>query len=197
MPSAYTGGKPSSPRAVDAIQYYRASSAVLILDGYNDTAVLSTVPNVTVQSLPANVDRMLLICLNATIGAAIPLVDAPAKYHISVGGYVVIVFGGLIGLVLLAILALYITVKCMDWKHGWDEKRGFKTLFADFKSLCQGQYSKKSSIYQSVSNPSQDVHSKKHYYMYPTPTLSPSPTPVRGLNATYYIDIRSHSPAIA
>ncbi|KZV65967.1 hypothetical protein PENSPDRAFT_562465, partial [Peniophora sp. CONT] len=73
VPVAYTGGNSSAPQVVDAVQYYRASSAVLTLEGYNNTAILST-PNATAPPLPAGVDLTLLACLNATIGAAIPLV---------------------------------------------------------------------------------------------------------------------------
>lgn len=78
-PYAYTGGNTSDPLPVDAVQYYRASSAVLTLEGYNNSVVLSSAPNATAKPLPANVDWTLLACLNATIGAAIPLVDAPAS----------------------------------------------------------------------------------------------------------------------
>ncbi|KAI0063859.1 hypothetical protein BV25DRAFT_1823934 [Artomyces pyxidatus] len=49
----------------EALQYYRASSVVLMLDGYNNTA-----------SLPSGVDRTLLTCLNKTIGQGVPLISA-------------------------------------------------------------------------------------------------------------------------
>ncbi|KAF9017645.1 hypothetical protein BDZ89DRAFT_960913, partial [Hymenopellis radicata] len=57
------------------VQYYRASSAALSIDGYNNTAVFSSDANATVTPLPSSVDTTLLDCLNSTIGQAIPLVD--------------------------------------------------------------------------------------------------------------------------
>lgn len=57
------------------VQYYRASSASLSIDGYNNTAVLSSTDNAPDSPLPSTVDLGTLECLNATIGNAIPLVD--------------------------------------------------------------------------------------------------------------------------
>jgi len=75
-PVPYNASDPNSPKPEEAVQYYRASSAALMLEGYNNTAQLSdntTLPDI---SLPTNIDTNLLTCLNETIGAAIPLVDA-------------------------------------------------------------------------------------------------------------------------
>ena len=69
---------PSQPRPEQAVQYYRASSVVLTLDGYNDTAVLSGNVNQTDTPLPSWVNATFLDCLNQTIGAAVPLVDSGA-----------------------------------------------------------------------------------------------------------------------
>lgn len=73
-PAAYTGAG-RDPQPEQAVQYYRASSVVLTLDGYNDTAVLRTDGHAPAAPLPlpANVDRPLLNCLNATIGESVPL----------------------------------------------------------------------------------------------------------------------------
>lgn len=103
VPFAYTGSNASDPQPIDAIQYYRASSAVLTLDGYNNTVALSSTPNATANSIPAGVDLMLLACLNATIGAAIPLVDAPKKHQLSGGAIAGIVVGSISGAMLLII----------------------------------------------------------------------------------------------
>lgn len=65
----------SQPRPEQAVQYYRASSVVLTLDGYNDTAALSNT-SAPDTPLPSWVDQPFLNCLNQTIGAAVPLVDA-------------------------------------------------------------------------------------------------------------------------
>ncbi|KAM5541678.1 hypothetical protein V8D89_004659 [Ganoderma adspersum] len=73
-PSPY-GSATSDPRPEGAIQYYRASSVALTLDGYNNTAALASDASASAKavSLPAYVDTQLLDCLNSTIGAAVPL----------------------------------------------------------------------------------------------------------------------------
>jgi hypothetical protein len=58
------------------VEYYRASSVVLTLDGYNDTAALSNDTNAVDTPLPTNIDTTLLDCLNQTIGLSVPLIDA-------------------------------------------------------------------------------------------------------------------------
>lgn len=65
----------TTPKPEQVVQYYRASSVALALDGYNNTAIFEAegTPNVP---LPSNIDTTLLNCLNTTIGAAVPLVDA-------------------------------------------------------------------------------------------------------------------------
>ncbi|KAI0659952.1 hypothetical protein C8Q70DRAFT_1053754 [Cubamyces menziesii] len=73
-PVAFNGSA-SDPKPEQAIQYYRASSVVLTLDGYNDTAALTNDTNAPAPPLPSNVDKTLLDCLNQTIGAAVPLFD--------------------------------------------------------------------------------------------------------------------------
>ena len=73
-PTPY-GSAASDPRPEGAIQYYRASSVVLTLDGYNNSAALSANASANVQPapLPGNVDRTLLDCLNYTIGESVPM----------------------------------------------------------------------------------------------------------------------------
>lgn len=66
---------PSQPRPEQAVQYFRASSVVLTLDGYNDTAALSNDSSVSDTPLPSWVDTQFMDCLNQTIGAAVPLID--------------------------------------------------------------------------------------------------------------------------
>jgi len=66
------------------VQFYRASSVALSLDGYNNTAALSDAVtsgnagpgNVTDTPLPERHDAGLLNCLNTTIGDAVPLIDS-------------------------------------------------------------------------------------------------------------------------
>ena len=75
-PVPYSPSDPNSPKPEEAIQYYRASSAALMLEGYNNTAQLSDDTSLPDTPLPTNIDMTLLTCLNETIGRAIPLVNA-------------------------------------------------------------------------------------------------------------------------
>ena len=62
------------------MQYYRASSVTLLLDGYNDTSALSDNANTTAPvPIPGWVNTALLECLNDTIGEAVPLVSTSAQ----------------------------------------------------------------------------------------------------------------------
>ena len=74
-PVSYNTSDPNSPKPEEAVQYYRASSAALMLEGYNNTAQLSDNTSLPDTPLPSNIDTNLLTCLNDTIGAAVPLVD--------------------------------------------------------------------------------------------------------------------------
>ncbi|OCH94033.1 hypothetical protein OBBRIDRAFT_723698 [Obba rivulosa] len=73
-PSPYDGANASQPRPEQVIQYYRASSVALTLDGYNNTDALTGNENSTVP-IPSWVDASLLNCLNDTIGEAVPLIS--------------------------------------------------------------------------------------------------------------------------
>lgn len=64
-----------APKPEQVVQYYRASSVALSLDGYNDTAALDA-PGEADTPLPTNIDTTLLDCLNQTVAAAVPLVDS-------------------------------------------------------------------------------------------------------------------------
>ncbi|KAI0353843.1 hypothetical protein OH77DRAFT_1550857 [Trametes cingulata] len=75
VPLAFSGNA-SDPKPEQAIQYYRASSVVLTLDGYNDTTALTTNDtNAAHVPIPTNIDTTLLNCLNSTIGQAVPLFE--------------------------------------------------------------------------------------------------------------------------
>jgi hypothetical protein len=78
-PSTYNDSLTALPQPEQAIQYYRASSVALTLDGYNDTGALG--PDGSPDTpLPSNIDTVLLDCLNQTIGAAVPLVDGGIRW---------------------------------------------------------------------------------------------------------------------
>ena len=81
--SPYNDSNPASPQPESAIQYYRASSVVLTLDGYNNTATDSSNPDTTDTPLPTNIDTTLLNCLNSTIGQAVPLIDGALSISLS------------------------------------------------------------------------------------------------------------------
>lgn len=75
---------------------------MLALDGYNNTAALSDDPNATPVPLPSWVDRSLLDCVNNTIGAEVPLVDAALGMN-GVNGLGIF---GLVGVVLAVLHVL-------------------------------------------------------------------------------------------
>ncbi|KAH9933031.1 uncharacterized protein B0H18DRAFT_985213 [Fomitopsis serialis] len=84
-PSAFNATA-SEPQPEQAVQYYRASSVVLLLDGYNNTNALAEGggdASATAVALPDWVDHSLLACLHDTIGGAVPLFSggAPARAH--------------------------------------------------------------------------------------------------------------------
>lgn len=62
------------PQPESTIQYYRASSVSLTLNGYNNSAAFEP-EGAKDTPLPSSVDTTLLNCLNLTIGAATPLID--------------------------------------------------------------------------------------------------------------------------
>ncbi|KAG6829781.1 hypothetical protein H0H87_010296 [Tephrocybe sp. NHM501043] len=95
FPSPY-GGNPGPEKA---IQYYRASSVMLAIDGYNNSAVYSD--GASDSPLPSNVDTNLLNCLNQTIGLAAPLIDG-ASMNASIPNL------GLIGLIFVTWNLLYL-----------------------------------------------------------------------------------------
>ena len=82
-PTPFTNSS-TAPLPEQALQYYRASSVVLTLDGYNDTAALNGTQNPSARGptapLPNGTDTTLLTCLNETIGRAVPLIDAGARW---------------------------------------------------------------------------------------------------------------------
>lgn len=74
-PWPFNSSDPWSPRPEQAVQYYRASSVVLTLEGYNNSAALSDDINQADDPIPSWTDFNLLYCLNQTIGVSVPLID--------------------------------------------------------------------------------------------------------------------------
>ena len=94
------------PNPDQAVQYYRASSIALTLDGYNNTADLSNGTNVP---LPSNIDYSLLDCMNATIGTTAPLVNAASGSSMSTSMIRTAPVSGLLGLVWIIWMLLYLS----------------------------------------------------------------------------------------
>lgn len=111
--STFNSSSPSDaisyPRPEQAIQYYRASTLVLTMDGYNDSSVFNTTANSTTTRsqtpLPtlSSMDQLFMTCLNDTIGQAVPLVDA--AYSIRLGG----------GMSLNIMLAIWVFACLRQW----------------------------------------------------------------------------------
>ncbi|KAF8997089.1 hypothetical protein BDQ17DRAFT_1401051 [Cyathus striatus] len=68
-----TSSQPLKPEQV--VQYYRASSIALTLDGYNNTATYAANDSAPDSPLPDGYDGALLYCLNGTIGQSAVLLD--------------------------------------------------------------------------------------------------------------------------
>ncbi|KAJ8081454.1 hypothetical protein PM082_007299 [Marasmius tenuissimus] len=75
-----------APKPEQVIQYYRASSVALTLDGYNNTAVFSNDESTRDSDFPSGVDLNMINCVNQTIGAGVPLIDAGVGRFSSVSG---------------------------------------------------------------------------------------------------------------
>ncbi|KAL0577776.1 hypothetical protein V5O48_004204 [Marasmius crinis-equi] len=97
----YNTTSPNATKPENAIQYYRASSVVLTLDEYNNSAVFSNDTNAPDSPLPTNLNMSTLDCLNRTIGESVPLVDA-SRGNSAMGN----ASHGLIGLVTLMAVIL-------------------------------------------------------------------------------------------
>ncbi|KAJ7583860.1 hypothetical protein C8J56DRAFT_748768, partial [Mycena floridula] len=90
-PIAFNDTDISSPKPESAIEYYRASSVALTLDGYNNTGALGD-EGTPDTPLPSNIDMTLLNCVNSTIGTAVPLVDgAGARWSSPHAGLIALV----------------------------------------------------------------------------------------------------------
>ncbi|KAJ7131868.1 hypothetical protein C8R43DRAFT_1239673 [Mycena crocata] len=79
------------PAPEQVVQYYRASSVALSLDGYNNSAVFAAENSTADTPLPAGIDTKLLDCLNYTVGLAAPLVDGAQMMQVPRVGVSVLV----------------------------------------------------------------------------------------------------------
>lgn len=98
------------PLPAEVVQWYRASSFALALDGHTNLASSATnisadppLPLSLDTPLPAALNATFLACLNATIGAAVPLL-ASAKFNkLSAGAIAGIVIGSIAALILVVV----------------------------------------------------------------------------------------------
>jgi hypothetical protein len=74
-----TDDQSSEIKPEQSIQYYRASSIVLTLDGYNNTAVLSDNDDAPDAPLPSDANSNFIYCVNSTIGGYAPLVEVSSN----------------------------------------------------------------------------------------------------------------------
>lgn len=81
VPQAYNASQTSNVQPGQAIQYYRSSSVVLTLDGYNNTAAFGSDESAPPTPLPSNIDTDLMTCINQTIGDSVPLVGSGAQAY--------------------------------------------------------------------------------------------------------------------
>lgn len=97
----YSTTNTSQPQPESVVQYYRASSLALTLDGYNNTAESpanmppdnsTAPPNIADSPLPTNhTDMNFLSCINGTIGDSVPILNSgalPKVLQTQVGGLV-------------------------------------------------------------------------------------------------------------
>ena len=98
------------------IQWYRASSFALTLDGYNNTAALpSNAPlsndsppsNIPSTPLPTALNSTALFCLNSTIAATLPILEPGPPQGLNSAQILGIVIGALVVLAILGVIALY------------------------------------------------------------------------------------------
>ena len=113
-PSPFDPNSQHAPKPDQAIQYYRASSVVLTLDGYHNSATFSSNESVPDSPLPKRIDMNLLKCMNHTIGAAIPLghnIDDKMWYEYSMIIGMCLTVGPVV-----VLMVLFLVVMC-SWSY--------------------------------------------------------------------------------
>ncbi|KLO06146.1 hypothetical protein SCHPADRAFT_946334 [Schizopora paradoxa] len=112
------------PLPEQVIQWYRASSFALSLDGYNNTAALASNQPPSNSStdytrlpdtpLPDGLNTTFLSCVNYTVGESVPLLDGPT--HLSALDIVQIVIWSFQALILIAIISRHFYLKFKAWR---------------------------------------------------------------------------------
>lgn len=129
--TAYTPSPMTWPLPEQIIQYYRASTFALSLDGYNNTASLpanmpannDTAPWPLSQDspLPAGLNNTFLVCVNTTIGASVPLIDVES-HKLSAGQIIEIVGLSIQGIIVLSCILCWISSCCRKRRERKDKK---------------------------------------------------------------------------
>ena len=110
----------SWPVPEQVVQYYRASSFALSLDGYNNTAALpSNAPASNDSSpvqmadtpFPSGLNTTFLECVNSTTAASVPLLDA-SKKKFSPAEITGLIFAGIAGAFFLGCLLYCVRSRC-------------------------------------------------------------------------------------
>jgi hypothetical protein len=151
------------------VQWYRTSSFALALDSYNNTAALvsnapadnKTAPTaMSPAALPSGIDMTFLACLNATIAAALPLVEQKHK-GLSTGAIAGIVVGSTCGALLIVGLLLWLLCRR---RHRARRTRELavdndvvKEKFKPAKSFAQLFTRNKRGKYTSLEHPPNDT----------------------------------------
>lgn len=122
--STFTPSLTRYPLPEQIVQWYRASTFALSLDAYNNSASLlsnmppsDAAPALPLSSdtpLPSGLDMAFLQCVNATIGASVPLVGPPVGQHFSGLAIAGVVLMG-IGFV-LSVLSTALDLYC-QWRR--------------------------------------------------------------------------------
>lgn len=123
------------PLPEQVIQWYRASSFALTLDGYNNTAALpsnqpssNSTTNFTRLGdtpLPTNLNMTFLNCVNYTTGASVPLMD-PTSNKLNAAQITGIVVGGIFVAFAAVLFGMMGLEKCNDWRK---RRRSQRSVF--------------------------------------------------------------------
>lgn len=110
------------PLPEQIIQYYRASTFALSLDGYNNTAALPAnmpVDNNTApwplsldSPLPTGLNETFLVCVNTTVGASVPLMDIESR-KFSAAQIAYSILGSIAGFLTVAWVLVWLIRSCV------------------------------------------------------------------------------------
>ncbi|KAL5489864.1 hypothetical protein ACEPAI_4696 [Sanghuangporus weigelae] len=116
--TAFSPAPSAWPLPEQILQYYRASSFALSLDGYNNTATLpvnaapasndSLLSQFPDAPFPSGLNMTLLECINSTIGASVPLADVESGKGLSSKAIAGIAIGGGSGMAILIVAILWV-----------------------------------------------------------------------------------------